>query len=179
MTRSMKQIAHVLKLTEDEERYAQIEQNVIENLDRLHWSEKDNCYCDISIDPEDDDVREFVCHEGYISLLPFALKLIPKDSPKLEKVVALMSDPRKIFSEYGLLSLSRQDEYFGKDENYWRGPIWMNINYLCLDAMRYYYPDVILEMAGDDGTAKKLYQSLKTNLSNNVYSCLLYTSRCV
>lgn len=169
MTRSMKQIAHVLKLTQDEQRYAQIEQEVVENLDLLHWSENDNCYCDISIDPEDDEIREFVCHEGYVSVLPFALKLIPKNSPKLEKVVALMSDPEKIFSDYGLLSLSRQDDYFGKDENYWRGPIWMNINYLCLDAMRYYYPEVILDVAGEASNAKKLYQSLKINLSNNIY----------
>ncbi|CAI1997081.1 hypothetical protein SEUBUCD646_0G02370 [Saccharomyces eubayanus] len=169
MTRSMKQIAHVLKLTDDETKYAEIEHNVIENLDLLHWSEKDNCYCDISIDFEDEEIKEFVCHEGYISLLPFALKLIPKDSPKLGKIVALMSDSNKIFSEFGLLSLSRQDEYFGKDENYWRGPVWMNINYLCLDAMRYYYPEVTLGVAGEASDAKKLYQSLKTNLSNNVY----------
>mmetsp|Transcript_54441 Transcript_54441/g.133459 ORF Transcript_54441/g.133459 Transcript_54441/m.133459 type:complete len:293 (+) Transcript_54441:921-1799(+) len=39
-------------------------------------------------------------------------------------------------SAHGVLSLARTDAYYGKDENYWRGPIWINMNYLLLGALR-------------------------------------------
>lgn len=176
MTRSMKKIAHILNLEDDEIRYQNLETNIVENLDILHWSKKNGCYCDITMDDEYEDAREFVCHEGYVSILPFALKLMPKDSPKLAKILSLMSDPTKIFSDYGILSLSRQDEYFGKGENYWRGPIWMNINYLCLDALKYYYPEVVSDNAAgaensadEQKLAKQLFTSLKANLIENVF----------
>lgn len=173
MTRSMKQIAHVLDLQEDEEEYERIEKNIIENLDLLHWSEENGCYCDVTIDNLE-DTRAFVCHEGYISLLPFALKLMPLNSPKLSQTLSLMSDPEGIFSEYGLLSLSRKDEYFGTAENYWRGPIWLNINYLCLDALKHYYPivlsDTARELTPEEAQAKQLFQSLKSNLVTNVFT---------
>ncbi|CCF58947.1 hypothetical protein KAFR_0F03510 [Kazachstania africana CBS 2517] len=171
MARSMKKIAHVLKLEDDESKFEKIEQEVIENLDLLHWSEEHGCYCDVTLDDEYEDDIQLVCHEGYVSLMPFALKLIPNDPKKLNKLVSLMSDPEKIFSDYGLLSLSKQDEYFGKDENYWRGPIWMNINYLCLDALKHYFPEVREHAENlEQSQAGLLYTKLKKNLINNVYN---------
>lgn len=172
MTRSMKQIARVLRLEEDEARYQQWENDVVENLDLLHWNEAQGCYCDLTIDSLE-DTRSFVCHEGYVSLLPFALKLIPRDSPHLDRVVALMADPERIFSDYGLLSLSRKDEYFGTAENYWRGPVWMNINYLCLDALKHYYPDTVSSkkepQTPEKQLARNLFKTLKSNLIDNVF----------
>lgn len=177
MSRSMKNIAHVLDLEKEVEKYSVIERKITENLDLLHWSENAKTYCDVTINDESDEEMRLVCHEGYVSLLPFALRLMPRDSPKLKHILNLMSDPEKLFSDYGLLSLSKQDEYFGKGENYWRGKIWMNINYLCLDAIKYYFPEVI---EGHKATgamhdkeaskiAKKLYHNLRENLINNIY----------
>ncbi|EDO16155.1 hypothetical protein Kpol_1026p1, partial [Vanderwaltozyma polyspora DSM 70294] len=169
MTRSMKRIAQVLNLEKDENLYEQIEREIVENLDLIHWSEEKNCYCDVVVDEFDDDLQS-VCHEGYISILPFALKLIPEDSPKLDKIVDLMQDKNKLFSDFGLRSLSKEDENFGKGENYWRGKIWMNINYLCLDALKYYYPAI--ETGVNKSESKKavsLYNNLRTNLIKNVY----------
>lgn len=173
MARSMKQIAYIMKLENDEKRFEIIENEIIENLNLLHWSDKYSCFCDVTIDEEFDEDLEQVCHQGYISLLPFALKLIPQHSPKLDKIVSLMSDPKKLYSEYGLLSLSRDNQYFGTDENYWRGKIWMNINYLCLDALRFYYPEVI--SSNEKSTASLLYRNLKNNLIDNVYKNWLST----
>lgn len=172
MTRSMRRIAHILGLESDEQKYEKIESEIIENLDLLHWSDENNCYCDLTIDSLE-DTRRFVCHEGYISLLPFALKLMPLDSPKLGHILNLMADPEKIYSDYGLLSLSRKDEYFGTAENYWRGPIWMNINYLCLDALRHYYPvlatDTVRGLTKDEELAKELSTNIRSNLINNIF----------
>ncbi|CCH58684.1 hypothetical protein TBLA_0A08950 [Henningerozyma blattae CBS 6284] len=168
MTRSMKQIAHVLGAEDDEKRYLKIEKDIIQNLDNIHWSDKDKCYCDVTLDDYEDE-RQFVCHEGYISLLPFALKLIPKDSIHLDSIIELMSNEEKLFTDYGLVSLSKQDEYHGKGENYWRGPIWVNINYICLDALRFYYPEVITNDSKGNSKAMKLYNELKNNLIDNIF----------
>ena len=113
-----------------------------------------------------------VCHEGYISLLPFGLKMIPPDSLHIDKVVRLMADENKLFSPYGLLSLSKSNEYFGTDENYWRGKIWLNINYLCLDAIKHYFSRISSEVSETDTTtklAKKLFIDLRRNLIDNIY----------
>lgn len=180
MTKSMKQIAHILELSEDEARYAKIEKKIVENLDSIHWSEKDGCYCDITID-DFDDARSFVCHQGYISVLPFALKLIPANSPKLAKIIALMGDEDKLFSAYGLRSLSKQDEYFRQGEDYWRGKVWMNINYLCLDALKHYYPESTVGKTTESKNelpVTRLYRELKNNLIENVYKVWKETGFC-
>ncbi|CCD24683.1 mannosyl-oligosaccharide glucosidase NDAI_0D03690 [Naumovozyma dairenensis CBS 421] len=178
MTRSMKQIANILNQENDEKLYAQIESNIIENLETLHWNPKSGSYCDITIDEEYGDSREFICHDGYISLLPFALKLIPKDSPNLDKVVSLIADEDKLFSPFGILSLSKQDEYFGRGENYWRGPIWMNINYLVLDALKYYYPEITSTQKSKRTPAAKLCNELSNRLIKNVYRVWKHSGYC-
>ncbi|CCK70114.1 mannosyl-oligosaccharide glucosidase KNAG_0D03680 [Huiozyma naganishii CBS 8797] len=178
MARSMKQIAQILHLESDQARFAKLESQIIENLDTLHWDEEHGCYCDVTIlDGDDDDELVRVCHQGYVSLLPFALKLMPSSSPKLNQTIALMGDEDKLFSPYGILSLSKKDEYFGKGEDYWRGRIWLNINYLCLDALKHYYPEVdphgnhvsTVHKKSASDKARKLYSSLKKNLVDNIY----------
>lgn len=165
MTRSMRQISEILGLIADTETFAKIEQDIIENLDILHWNKELHTYCDLTIDDDSENPKKYVCHEGYISLLPFALKLLPRDSSNIDHIIKLMSDKNKLFSKYGLLSLSRQDEYFETGEAYWRGPVWVNINYLCLDALRFYFEDNTTTKQ-----AKKLYHDLRSNLINNVYN---------
>ena len=59
-----------------------------------------------------------------MNLMPFLLGLIPPDSPKVASFLSMLGDKNQLWSDYGILSLSRQDELFGKGENYWRGPIW-------------------------------------------------------
>ena len=93
----------------------QIENSIIRNIDDLHWSERNQMYCDVSVDEYDEDM--FVCHKGYISLFPFLLKLIPANSDHLVSILDMISS-RGIRSEYGIRSLSKSDEYFGTEENY-------------------------------------------------------------
>jgi glycogen debranching enzyme len=76
-----------------------------------------------------------VCHKGYISLFPFLLGLLPPDSPHLGAILDIVRDPDQLWSPYGIRSLSKQDPHFGQGENYWRGPIWIQMNYLALSAL--------------------------------------------
>ena len=130
MAKSLVNIGDALGMAEDVEGYKQILDAVEHNLDDLHWSEKDGCYCDATID--DFEENKLVCHKGYISLFPFLTGLLKPDSPKLGKVLALIGDEEELWSNHGLRSLSKKDEFYGTGENYWRSPVWININYLAI-----------------------------------------------
>lgn len=166
MTRSMKTVAQLLDRKDDAERYSQIEKAIKQNIEDLHWSDKDECYCDVTVDDEDEDV--FVCHKGYVSLFPFIHKFIPADSEKLLHVLTMLTDPNELWSDYGIRSLSKSDEFFHTAEDYWRGNIWVNMNYLVLDALQFYANDPETSLLLKDIIASA-YKSLRNNLVTNIY----------
>ena len=64
-------------------------------------------------------------------------------SPHLESVIRDMTNPKKLFTPYGLRSLSKSSSLYlarntEHDPPYWRGPIWININYLAVRALKHY-----------------------------------------
>lgn len=134
MTKSLLNIADALGFTDDVERYQKILHAIERNLEDLHWSEKEGCFCDASVD--DFEEHKLVCHKGYISLFPFLVGLLAPDDPKVGRLLDLIGDEEHLFSDYGLRSLSKQDEFYGTAENYWRSPIWININYLAIAQLR-------------------------------------------
>src|SRR5277367_479346 len=79
--------------------------------------------------------NKLVCHKGYISIFPLLLGLVPVDSTHLGALLDMMSSPSHLWSDYGLRSLSKSDEFYSQGENYWRGPIWVNMNYLALSSL--------------------------------------------
>jgi len=128
MTRSMRRIAETIGETDDAAEFQGYETAIIRNIDDLHWDKKEKIYCDATIDDYEESVH--VCHKGYISIFPFLTGLLPPDSPRLGAILDLIGDPEELWSEYGIRSLSKRDELYGTKENYWRSPVWMNINYL-------------------------------------------------
>lgn len=168
MTRSMYKIAQLLEIDEDAKLYHKRLNDIIENIEKVHWSEKDQSYCDVTVDDEDEDI--FECHEGYVTIMPFIHKLISEDdTEKLIAVIKSISDPEKLWSDFGVRSLSKKDPKFHKGEDYWRGHIWININYLTLEALLYYG-----ESENTDESVKKLanevYTSLRENVISNIYN---------
>ncbi|CAI0381113.1 unnamed protein product [Linum tenue] len=110
-----------------------------------------------------------VPHIGYVSLFPFMGKIIPPDSWILEKQLDLISNGSILWTNYGLRSLAKTSSVYMKrntehDPPYWRGPIWMNMNYLVLSALHHY--------SQVDGPyrerAKQIYSDLRSNLIRNV-----------
>ena len=81
------------------------------------------------------DESYHVCHEGYLSLFPFMLSLLPPSSPHLGPIFDLLHDPDRLWSPYGIRSLSASHSEFGKGENYWKGPVWIQMNYMILSAL--------------------------------------------
>ncbi|KAH0553114.1 hypothetical protein GP486_006699, partial [Trichoglossum hirsutum] len=130
MTRAIKRIAKTLGESDDVDEFSAIETAIIRNIEDLHWSENAKTYCDATIDDYEEHAQ--VCHKGYVSIFPFLVGLLPADSPRLDHILDFLGDPDELWSEYGLRSLSKSHELYGTEENYWRSPIWININYLAL-----------------------------------------------
>jgi mannosyl-oligosaccharide glucosidase len=130
MTRALRRIADVLGEKDDVEEFSRYEHAISRNIEDLHWDRRANAYCDATIDDYEENVH--VCHKGYVSLLPFLTGLMGPESPRLGAILDLIKNPDELWSEYGIRSLSKSDEFYGTGENYWRGPIWINMNYLIL-----------------------------------------------
>ncbi|TVY25604.1 putative mannosyl-oligosaccharide glucosidase [Lachnellula hyalina] len=163
MTKSLKNIASLLQNDEDVAELTTIETAILHNIDDLHWSDKEKTYCDATIDDFEENV--LVCHKGYISLFPFLTGLLDPKSKKLNHVLKLLGDPEELWSEYGIRSLSKKDEFYGTGENYWRGPVWMPINYLALTQLLKY-----AQTPGpSQDLATTLYSTLRLNLIKTVF----------
>jgi len=113
--------------------------------------------------------KRWVEHLGYVALFPLMLRLLPPTSLRLPHLIELLRDPNRLWSPYGIRSLSKADAWYGRenapgDAPYWRGPIWVNLNYLCLAGLHHY--------AAAEGPsqqrAAEVYAELRDNLVGNM-----------
>ncbi|KAF8911130.1 glycoside hydrolase [Gymnopilus junonius] len=163
-SRTMRDIAAYVGEKEDEATFVQNEQAILNNIEDLHWNENEKMYCDVNVNDEDESYH--VCHKGYLSLFPFLLELLPPSSPHLGHILDILYDPEHLWSPYGIRSLSASHPEFGQGENYWKGPIWMQMNYLALRALHNTYA----AQAGPyQQKAQQIYKELRQNIVNNVF----------
>lgn len=119
---------------------------------------------------------QWVEHLGYVALFPLLLRLLPPSSPRLPRLLELLRDPQRLWSPYGIRSLSLADLWHARenapgDQPYWRGPIWININYLALGGLHYYAQ----QQGPSRARAAVIYTELRDNLvSSPVDGALLY-----
>ena len=114
---------------------------------------------------------KFIPVYGYISLFPFLIKLLDPTSPKLKQILDDLRRPELLWTEFGLRSIAKNDAFYMKrntehDPPYWRGPIWINLNYLAVSALHHY--------GNTEGPYMKLsleiYQQLRLNLISNIFN---------
>ncbi|KAL0656410.1 hypothetical protein Bca4012_076994 [Brassica carinata] len=110
-----------------------------------------------------------VPHIGYVSFFPFMFRIIPPASSILEKQLDLISNKSIVWSDYGLLSLGKTSSLYMKyntehEAPYWRGAIWMNMNYMILSSLHHYS---IVDGPYMD-KARTIYEELRSNLIRNV-----------
>lgn len=131
-----------------------------ETLKSLHWDPKQHAFADYGFDSPDVVLHRgvrfiasngslpelgFVSqHAGYVTMFPLALKLIPAEAPELSHVLDILASPEHMWSPYGLRSLAISSPIYDArntehDPPYWRGAVWVNMNYLILDALRTKY----------------------------------------
>ncbi|KAI8828821.1 glycoside hydrolase [Chytriomyces cf. hyalinus JEL632] len=162
MAKALKAVATELGIEKDVKKYDKHISNIQQALDDYHWNEESQAYCDaVEVNGE----STHVVHLGYLNLFPFILNIVPEDSPRIESFLDLISDPETLWTDFGLASLSKGDKFFATGENYWRGPIWMNIQYLVLKQL-YHYKSLdkpYSKRAGD------IYTKLRDNIVQNVF----------
>lgn len=129
----------------------------------LFWDVESKSFTDLTFTETEELMH--VVHKGYITLFPLLLGILNPDDKRVSDLLDLVRNPKEMWSNFGILSLSRTDKKFGKDENYWRGSIWININYLLLQSLKRNY------IGGKyDRMAQAIYTELRENLVKNVYS---------
>ncbi|XP_057751038.1 mannosyl-oligosaccharide glucosidase GCS1 [Arachis stenosperma] len=111
----------------------------------------------------------FVPHIGYVSLFPLMTRIIPSGSWILEKQLELISNRSLLWTDYGLRSLAKTSSMYMKrntehDAPYWRGTIWINMNYRILSALHHYSK----ENGPYQDRAKAIYEELRSNLIRNI-----------
>lgn len=167
MTKSLINIASIVGGETEEELKSlrTIETAILRNLDDLHWSEAEGCYCDATID--DYEENQLVCHRGYVSLFPLLTGLLEPSDPKVGRLLkGLIGDESELFSPHGLRSLSKKSTLYGTAENYWRSPVWININYLAVVQLHR-----LATAAGPfQAEAATLYNQLRRNIVDTVYA---------
>lgn len=163
MARSLSSVAKLLGMDAEVAALQIVREGISHNLDDLHWSEADGCYCDATID--DFEENQLVCHHGYISLFPLLVGLLAPDDPKVGRLLALLGDEDELFSPYGLRSLSKKDPLYGTAENYWRSPVWININYLAVVQLY----NLSTQQGPFQKQAIDLYNRLRRNLVETVF----------
>lgn len=89
---------------------------------------------------------------GYLSLFPLLLRVLPLGNPRLDLIMDVMESTEHLWTDHGLRSISKNDTFYRisnapGDDPYWRGPIWININYLALKALKHY---ITVPVVGDD-----------------------------
>jgi len=111
----------------------------------------------------------FVEHTGYVSIFPLMLRVLPVDSEHLGAVLNSIRDAEDLWTPWGLRSISKKSNYFQRgnapgDAPYWRGPIWINIQWLALYGLHFYAH----EEGPFQAKAKEIYSELRKNVIANL-----------
>jgi mannosyl-oligosaccharide glucosidase len=163
-----------------------------DDLKRLHWYSKQRVFADYGNDTPDVVLEEyqdrnqamewrriingsyptpgFVNHIGYVTMFPFALGLIPENAAEMHDYLDMLKKPEHLWSPFGLRSLSKSSSIYNRrntphDPPYWRGAIWINMNYLVVRAMRQYSKGQHRDVAQ---RANVLARELSCNVVNTI-----------
>jgi glycogen debranching enzyme len=98
------------------------------------WSEERSFYFDL------DDDGTFIPTRSYAGLVPLIAGVVPPD--RQARVLAALRDPGAFLSPHGVRSVTADSVLYepgyarakGTNSN-WRGPVWMPLNYLLVEAL--------------------------------------------
>jgi mannosyl-oligosaccharide glucosidase len=149
-SRSLQRAAAYLDRESDAQMYARHMAQHRSDLDAFYWNATLGRYADWNSE-----------HVGYVSLFPLIAGMLDPQSPKLASLLDLISSPQHLWTPYGLASLSKSDPLFGSKENYWRGSIWINFQYLVLRGLHRHYASRVPR-------AQQIYNELRSAVVENV-----------
>jgi len=137
--------------------------NIRHNIDMLHWSDEHRMHCDTLVQQ---DKHVFTCPKGYVALFPFMLGFLGPEHPHLNATLDLIRNPDHLWTDFGVRSLSPDHPEYGKGDNYWRSPIWVNINYMIIERLLY-----LAQRKGPvQQRCREIYNELRVNVINTVFN---------
>jgi hypothetical protein len=132
----LSQIATVLGLGQDSEKYLGQYDKVKSLVNGQLWNDKEGFYFDRTWD------GRFSIHKAASNFFPLIARI--PDEKRARRMLNLLLDPKKFWGDYIVPSISRDDPAF-KPENqqYWRGTIWPPTNYLVYQGLKAYGFDLV------------------------------------
>jgi alpha,alpha-trehalase len=140
-------IARSLGYEDENEEFLRKAEQISENINKYLWCREDKAYYTF-----DTVKKTFIKRISFSSMIPLWARLAPMDRAKVF-IEGYMLKPEKLWSDYGIRSLSRDDLDFNqaniiKPCSNWQGPVWPIANYLhCHSLSSYGYKEEALENA--------------------------------
>lgn len=142
--REMARIASELRDPQTAERYWVDRGRIQEAINTHMWDDETSFYYDLT------PSGEFVAHKSYTGLVPLIAGVVPPE--RLPAILAALRDEDQFMSPAGIRSLSGASPVYrpglagrGVNSN-WRGPVWVPINYLLIDALDEIDPSLATEI---------------------------------
>ena len=105
-------------------------------------------------------------HISYVNLFALIGGIYDFDSKNdkeaFDNIINFLLDENELYSEFGIRSLSKSDLLYHTGDDYWRGNVWINLNYLVLRGLFKYYIK--------NDKAKEAYEKIRNNVINSVYN---------
>eukprot|EP00668_Euglena_longa_P040271 GGOE01053042.1.p1 GENE.GGOE01053042.1~~GGOE01053042.1.p1 ORF type:complete len:749 (-),score=178.86 GGOE01053042.1:153-2399(-) len=139
--------------------YGEVSEKLTSSLNAVHWDAKRRQFSDRSGCPPTPGqlaTPKFLRPFGYVNLFPVLTGVAD-----METAAHVVNRSWELMTGFGLRSLREQDaRRIGRSDNYWTGPIWINLNYLMLRALHTRYATV--------PGAAELYRQLRQDLVANI-----------
>ncbi len=137
-TRFMKKIADELEDKENSAFFDDWHKKIKSDINSILWCEEDGFYYDYDIQN-----NRFNRVQSVAAFLPIFSGVC--DEKRCLELVAHLKNPAEFGTEFPVPSISKKDINFGTDM--WRGPVWINYNYMISNGLSEY---------GYDGLAKQI-----------------------
>jgi neutral trehalase len=128
-TKLMSTLAAEIGVKEDIEYWSEIHEKIKIAINDLLWDEDDGFYYDF--ERTRDELQKV---KAISSFLPLYAGVC--DERQAKRLVEHLMDPDSFYTEYPIPTISKEDPTFGSDM--WRGPIWVNYNYLIIHGLLEY-----------------------------------------
>ncbi len=132
----MKRIADELEDTENAGFFGAWYEKIKADINCTLWCEEDGFYYDFDINAGD-----FHKVQSVSSFLPLFAEICDED--QCNKLILHLENPDEFGTELPVPSISKKDKTFGTDM--WRGPVWLNYNYMIAEGLARYGFDALYE----------------------------------
>lgn len=162
--KSLSRMAEILGDNKEKEKWMNKADHISDLINKYMWDDSSGFYYHVdkknhSFNFLTRDLR----HKEIIGLLPLWAGAAPKD--RAEQLVKHLTDPDEFWREYGVPTLSADDEFYSPYVDYcckWNGPVWLLWDYMVIDGLNQYGYKKIADELSD-----KMMLAVVTQLKKN------------